>query len=94
MSQWLRERNDVLVGDKHECQKCKAKGKYTRAVLVHHVKHVRSFPELALEKFYIDEDGTRRRQLISLCDQCHDEEHPERLKGRIRKKKTLTQERW
>lgn len=93
-SGWLNLRMAVLEEDKNECQKCKARGGYTRATMVHHVKHVKKYPELALSKYYIDENGDEKRQLISLCDLCHDEEHPERLRGRMKKKKLLTQERW
>jgi 5-methylcytosine-specific restriction protein A len=92
-SGWLSCRTKILEGDKNECQKCKSKGVYTRATMVHHVKRIRKFPDLALSKYYVDEDGKKKRQLISLCDQCHDEEHPERLRGRM-KKKPLTAERW
>lgn len=92
-SQWLRLREEVLAEDKHECQYCKAKGKYTRATLVHHVNHVRKHPELALSRYYTDDGGNRKRQLISCCDGCHEEQHPERMrqnKGRI----PITRERW
>lgn len=91
--EWLRVRAEVLLADKYECQKCKARGKYKRATMVHHVKHLRDFPELALSKSYIDENGVEQRQLISLCNQCHEEEHPER-KHSAEKIEPLTPERW
>ena len=93
-SGWLNLRAEVLEENKNECQKCKARGKYSRATMVHHVKHVRQFPELALSKYYIDDTGEKKKQLVPLCDSCHDDEHPERLKGRVKKKKPLTIERW
>lgn len=91
-SRWLRLRDEVLADDKHECQYCKARGQYKRAALVHHVNHVRKHPELALSRYYIDDEGQRKRQLISCCDACHGEQHPERIK--IKRREPLTVERW
>lgn len=90
---WVKLRVEVLAEDKYECQPCKGKGRYKRAKIVHHIKHVRQHPELALSKHYVDEDGNEQRQLISVCNGCHEKEHPERFK-RGRKKKPLTIERW
>lgn len=90
---WKKKREEVLALDKHECQKCKARGVYTRATIVHHVKHLRDRPDLALSIWHIQPDGTKVRQLVSLCDRCHEEEHPERLK-QYRKQKPITEERW
>ena len=79
--QWRRLRREVLADDKHECQICKAKGKYTPANHVHHVNYVRKHPELALSKIYVDGKGKMQRNLISVCYQCHETVcHPERLK--------------
>lgn len=90
---WLHVRAEALSLDRNECQKCKARGLYRRATLVHHVKHLRDRPDLALSLWDIHPDGIRERQLISLCDDCHAEEHPERLMHR-EKKQPLTEERW
>lgn len=92
-SKWLKLRLDVLEEDKNECQKCKSRGRYKKAVVVHHVNHVKNNPELALEKFYVDIFGNVKRQLVSLCKACHEEEHPERFK-KNKKEKPLTEERW
>ena len=90
---WLNLRDKVLAEYKHECQNCKRKGKYVKAVIVHHVKHLRDFPELALSKIYIDRDGKEQVQLKPVCRECHEYvEHPERL--RWNKKEPLTEERW
>lgn len=90
--EWRHLRKEVLSADKYECQYCKAKGKYTRATHVHHVKPIDRFPELRLCSYYIDERGIRRRQLVSCCRLCHEiEGHPERLKHT---KEPLNQERW
>ena len=68
-----------------ECQKCKNKGKYHKAETVHHIKHLKDFPELAL----VDSN------LISLCNACHNEEHPDKLASvEVEKRKLITPERW
>lgn len=92
-SKWLKLREEVINEDKSECQKCKERGAYKKAVVVHHKKHVKKYPELALEKYYIDDRGEKQRQLVSLCKACHEEEHPERFKKRKREE-PLTKERW
>jgi len=90
--EWRHKRRDILKKDKGECQIHKAKGGYKKATHVHHVKHLDKHPELALEDYYTDEHGERRRQLISVCKDCHETVcHPERLPHR---KEPLTRERW
>ena len=80
--------------DRHECQICKSHGRYRRSDLVHHIKHLKHFPELALDIYYTDADGQRKRNLLSVCRECHEVEcHP----GRLRKKQKprfTTVERW
>jgi 5-methylcytosine-specific restriction enzyme A len=72
---WLNLRGEILSGDHHECQHCMKHGKYSPATTVHHVKHLKEFPELALSKSYW-EHGIEHRQLISICSDCHRAEHP------------------
>lgn len=74
-TEWEKTRMEVLAFDHYECQACKAKGKYCKAVVVHHVKHLKERPDLALSIW----DG-EQRQLVSLCRRCHEEVHPERIK--------------
>lgn len=89
-SAWKHKRAEVLKLDNYECQKCKAKGKHRNAEVVHHVKHLKDRPDLALSIF----DG-ETRQLISLCKACHEEEHPERIqKYLFKSKEPVTEERW
>jgi 5-methylcytosine-specific restriction endonuclease McrA len=90
--EWERTRQQVLMLDHHECVRCKAHGKYSPAVLVHHVNHLKDKPELALS--ITDENG--KRQLVSLCRACHELEHPERLRPAWTAKieNPLTVERW
>ena len=87
-TEWRIRRAEVLRLDHYECQHCKAAGRYRRADIVHHVKHLRDRPDLALSIWDGDE-----RQLVSVCKACHEAEHPESL----RKWETVppvTAERW
>lgn len=49
----------------NECQRCKAKGYYSPCEIVHHIRYVKKFPELALSL----------ENLECLCKNCHEEEH-------------------
>ena len=82
---WRKKRRDILRRDNYECQRCKSKGKYHRAETVHHIKHLKDFPELAL----VDSN------LESLCFTCHNEEHPEKLASQVaERRRQVTPERW
>ena len=84
-------RQAVLKLDNCECQICKAHGKYSRGSIVHHVKHLRERPDLALSIFDPD---TGERQLVTVCKACHEEEHPESLRRCAPSKAPITVERW
>ena len=79
---WKKVRTDALQRDNNECQKCKARGDYSKAQCVHHKQHVKKRPDLALT---LD-------NVISLCDSCHNEEHPEKFRNKP--KPQLNKERW
>lgn len=81
--EWIKKRKQILKRDNYECQKCKSFGKYHKAECVHHKKHLRKAPELALTD----------SNLISLCNVCHNEEHPEKLNNKA-KKRFINEERW
>ncbi len=72
LAEWKRLREKVLHMDHCECQLCKTKGRYRRGQIVHHVKHLKDRPDLALAIWDGDE-----RQLVTVCKQCHEELHPE-----------------
>lgn len=74
------KREDILNKYHYECQCClnKKPKRYSRANVVHHVKHIEDNPELCLEDFYIDEKGNKQIQLIPVCAACHNELHPEK----------------
>ena len=76
--------------DHNECQLCKAKGKYKKATIVHHIKHFEDRPDLGLSIY--DKNGDR--QLISVCDECHEQEHVGERQQYKKKGKVLTEEKW
>ena len=88
--EWRHLRKEVLYEHKCECQRCKAKGLYTKATHVHHVQYVRRYPRYALSKIYTFQ-GVIYINLIPLCHNCHEEVHGHRQKE---KKEPLTVERW
>lgn len=91
--EWRSLSAEVLRDDHRNCQIC---GRANAAVMVHHVKHVKLFPHLALSRYYRDADGIERRNLISVCRACHETVcHPERMR-RPKPKQTgfATAERW
>ena len=82
--EWKQKRKDILKRDRNECQKCKrVYHRYGRATTVHHIKHLKDFPELAF-----DDDN-----LESLCKNCHNEEHPEKFREFF-KQKRWNDEKW
>lgn len=89
--EWRRLRPEVLRLDRWECQSCKRKGRYRRGYIVHHIKHLRERPDLALSIFDPD---TKERQLEAICKRCHEEEHPEALRQFKPAAPPLTEERW
>ena len=89
--EWQQLRGDVLQLDRFECQRCKARGRYRKATIVHHVQHLKERPDLALS---IWDPDSGERQLISVCKACHEAEHPEALRKFEPRKDPLTPERW
>lgn len=91
--EWDARRGDALKLDRGECFLCRTrKHRYRKAVLVHHVKHLKERPDLALSLYDPD---TGERQLVSLCRACHEDEHPERRWKRIGAPKVFfSEERW
>ncbi|MFR0798525.1 MAG: hypothetical protein ACLSHJ_07090, partial [Oscillospiraceae bacterium] len=75
--------------DHFECRHCKARGRFRKGRIVHHVKHLRDRPDLALSVFDPD---TGARQLETLCKACHELEHPESQRQYTLKAPPLTAE--
>lgn len=90
-TEWIHVRSEALQLDRYECQLCRSRHRYRPAVIVHHVKHLRDRPDLALSLF---DPETGDRQLISLCRACHEEQHPDRRWRRKISVLPLTTERW
>lgn len=80
---------EVLKEQNNECQICKAKGKYKRATIVHHVKYVRHFKKLALSKYYIDNKSKEQVNLQAVCYSCHNNIHKSKFKDSF-----CNKERW
>lgn len=87
---WQAVRDAVKRID-HECIICKAVGKHSATRYVHHVKHLRDRPDLALS---IYDPDTGDRQLICVCKQCHELLHPESQRQYRPSKTPVTAERW
>lgn len=92
---WQMLRNEVLEEAHYECEKCRERGLYSRAKLVHHENEVRDRPDLALSKYYTDEEGNKKKNLLALCQNCHEEEHERAYIGQTNSPKGFTnEERW
>lgn len=62
---WERAREQALIRDNHLCQHCLKRQRLTLADMVHHIKPISDYPDLAL---VLD-------NLLSLCNSCHNKEH-------------------
>ena len=90
---WKELRQEVLNELHNECQECLKRGRYTKADCVHHINEVRIRPDLALSKYYVDKEGNRQRQLIPLCNTCHNIIH-DKLGKWQNEGKFINEERW
>jgi len=92
-TRWEEVRADVLRLDHYECQRCKLKyHRYRRATTVHHVNHLKTRPDLALDIYYHNPaTHCDERNLLSLCHDCHEEVHGWRIPAC---QDPLTEERW
>lgn len=90
---WSDLRLEVLADHHYECQECLKRGEYTRADCVHHVNEVRKRPDLALSKYYVDKEGQMQKQLVPLCNKCHNIVH-DKLGNYQKKNRFTNEERW
>lgn len=92
---WRRVRREVMAMDHNECQLCLAQHRHTPGVIVHHSCHLDRYPELGLTIWVEDPTtGQRRRNLITVCRDCHETVcHPERMAA-APPREPLTPERW
>ena len=91
---WKKTSRSVYAMDHNECTICRAKGRYSPAEIAHHTNHLKDKPEWGLNIYYTNDDGEVKRNIISVCRECHETVcHPERLRWR-EAKVPLTKERW
>lgn len=73
-ARWKRKRAAILARDGYMCQRCKKYGRMRPATIVHHIKELEDFPELA----WVNSN------LESVCLACHNALHPEKGGRRAR----------
>lgn len=102
--EWEKVRAEVLRLDHYECQRCAGNymadptmpKRHTRATLVHHHFHLVDYPQWKY-KIWVTVDGKRVRNLVSLCNDCHEYIHRDTHRSNSQKKKEdefTTPERW
>lgn len=93
---WKRLRAKVMMDAHNECCDCMERGKYSRAVLVHHDQEIRHRPDLALSYYYRGRDGQLKRNLYPLCTACHERRHDRAWsgQGKAPEGEQLNEERW
>ena len=89
--EWMKLKQQVLQDFHYECQLCKQQGRVTRyedihgrctlISTVHHINEVRKHPELALSRYYYDQDGNKHNNLIPVCKSCHNLIHERKFNG-------------
>ncbi|MEK4873138.1 HNH endonuclease [Niallia sp. FSL W8-1348] len=75
---WSKARKLALERDNYLCVHHLKRKQIVPADMVHHIKELRDYPELALT---LD-------NLVSLCNACHEAEHPDRGRSKPKKKKS------
>lgn len=87
---WDKVSAMVRKADHYQCVLC---GSARRPLIVHHVKHLKDRPDLALS---LRDPDTGERQLITVCKRCHEKLHPEALQEKRSGKKVdeISAERW
>ena len=72
---WKKKRKAILRRDRYMCAECRKYGRRKDATTVHHIKALEHCPELAFDN----------KNLVSLCEACHNKQHPEKGGSRYRK---------
>ena len=93
--EWKQLRAEVLR-DHPLCQDCLAKSpaEFSRAVYVHHVNELHDRPDLGLTRQWVDAMGDVHDNLVALCMDCHEVRHGRCARGRRRKRRCVTKERF
>lgn len=74
-SQWAKTREIILTRDNYLCQNCLKNNRIKKADVVHHIKELRDYPELAFDE----------SNLVSWCHTCHTRHHKS---GKVTEEKT------
>lgn len=82
-------RETVIKIDHCQCYYCRRPLR-RRSAIVHHVRHLDEAPELALSIYA--PDGSR--QLVTVCKNCHELQHPEAMRPAAAASEAVTVERW
>lgn len=101
--EWKQVREQVLKLDHYECQRCNGQYmadpnmpiRHVRATLVHHIFPLEQYPQWKYQ-IWVYVDGKRQRNLISLCNDCHEFIHKDTHRPHSSKKEDefTTEERW
>lgn len=91
--EWRALRSSVMEDHHYECEMCEAEGEYGRADTVHHEFEVKRHPEMALTRWVVEPDGTKREVLHPLCNHHHNVVH-DRVAKPKKKRKPINEERW
>lgn len=91
--EWRKLAKTVKSENHNECYMCNRYGRYSKATMVHHVKHLKTHPELAYSKTYIDDNGNECIQLMPLCYWCHEAMH-NREWHKAKKERYKNEEKW
>ena len=67
---WKHKRKQMLERDNFECQMCKKAGKYSEAVVVHHIKHLKDLGITEIEICGTDTDACCLAIAFNLFDNC------------------------
>lgn len=85
---WRKKREEIKKLQNNECQLCKREGKVGACECVHHILHLKEYPEFALSN----------DNLMCLCNKHHNEVHPEKgggmTKADLNKRPKGFKERW
>lgn len=91
---YWRKLSHAIIREQHgECQICRSRGRYGKGTITHHVNHLKDRPDLAYARYYIADDGSRQRNLIAVCRNCHEALHQIEWHKKI-KQRYQNEEQW
>ena len=64
---WITMRRRILTRDRNACVMCRRKGRYTRAAVVHHIKHLKDCPEERChEEVHPEKKKYRKKKFVNV----------------------------